>query len=72
MTQSSLVKIGVPASQAESVRLIRRVRQVMEQHDAAVARLGAELRARLKAITDEPVSDAPLLDATDGQTAAVQ
>jgi hypothetical protein len=49
-----LVKIGVPTIQAQGVRLQRRVRQILDQHDAAVARLDAATRERLReALADE-------------------
>jgi hypothetical protein len=53
MTKSALVKIGVPSEQAESMKQMRRVRQILEQHDAAVARLIAATNERIReAVTD--------------------
>jgi hypothetical protein len=48
MTKSALVKIGVPSGQAESMRQLRRVRQILEQHDAAIARLDAATQERIR------------------------
>jgi hypothetical protein len=46
--KSDLVKIGVPSEQAQSMRRMRRIRQILEQHDAAVARLDAATNERIK------------------------
>jgi hypothetical protein len=51
MSKSALVKIGVPAEQAAGTRLVRTVRQLIDQRDAAVARLDATLRQRLNELT---------------------
>lgn len=48
MTKSALVKIGVPAVQAEGMRRLRRIRQILEQHDAAAARLEAATNERIR------------------------
>ena len=48
MTKSALVKIGVPANQAEGMRRLRRIRQILEQHDAAAARLEAATNERIR------------------------
>jgi len=48
MTKTALVKIGVPSEQAESVRFLRRMRQIIDQRDAAVARLDASTRERIR------------------------
>lgn len=62
MTKSALVKVGIPPEQAHSMRRLRRVRQILEQHDAAVARLDAATNERIKEamaaldeVTDEPM-----------------
>jgi hypothetical protein len=67
MTKTALVKIGIPSSQAESVRQLRRVRQIIEQHDAAIARLDAATQERIReAVTGADVeeSDAESTKAT--------
>ena len=48
MTKSALVKIGVPSEQAEGIRGLRRIRQILEQHDAAIARLTAATNDRIR------------------------
>jgi hypothetical protein len=48
MTKSSLVKIGVPAEQAHGMRRLRRIRQIIDQRDAAVARLDAATNERIR------------------------
>jgi len=73
MTKSALVKIGVPSEQAESMKQMRRVRQILEQHDAAVARLIAATNERIReAVTDmtEAKEESPI-EAT-GSDAALQ
>lgn len=50
---SALVKIGLPSQQAEAQRFVRRVRMMLEQRDAAFARIEADFRARIKALLDE-------------------
>lgn len=50
MTKSALVKIGVPSEQAHSEKRLRRVRQLLEQRDAA--------RARLDAATEQNIREA--------------
>jgi len=59
VSKSALVKIGVPSEQAESMKKMRRVRQVLEQHEAAAARLAAATNERLKEIVNAQDSDAP-------------
>lgn len=73
MTKSALVKIGVPSVQAESLKRYRQVRQILDQRDAAVARLDAATDARIREVlsvdetpaveepattTDEPIAAA--------------
>lgn len=48
MTKAALVKIGVPSEQAESMRRLRRARQILDQHDAAIARLDAATAERIR------------------------
>jgi len=64
MTKTALVKIGVPSAQAESLRRLRTVRQVLDQHEAAMRRLEAATLERLKEITTTT-------DVDDDQPAAV-
>jgi hypothetical protein len=59
MSKSALVKIGLPSEQAESMKRMRRIRQIMEQHDAAVARLDAATNERIKEIVNASDSDMP-------------
>lgn len=56
MTKSALVKIGVPPEQAESMKQMRRVRQILDQHDAAVARLTAATNERIREVIMEMTS----------------
>jgi hypothetical protein len=72
MMKSALVKIGVPSEQAQSMRRMRRIRQILEQHDATVARLDAATNERIKAVViaddaedhDAPVAEAPVTAAS--------
>ena len=48
MSKSALVKIGVPPEQAHNMRLLRRMRQILDQRDAAVARLDATTQERIR------------------------
>jgi hypothetical protein len=59
MTKSGLVKIGVPALQAEGMRGLRKVRQILEQHDAAIARLVAATNDRIRATVAEGDGEIP-------------
>lgn len=45
---SELVKIGLPKKQAEGERRVRRMRQILEQHDAAIARVNAATNERMR------------------------
>ena len=49
MTKSALVKIGVPAQQASNMRVLRQVRQILDQNDAAIARIQASTQERIRA-----------------------
>jgi hypothetical protein len=66
MTKSALVKIGVPSGQAASMRQLRRVRQILEQHDAAIARLDAATQERIREVvnagtdTDDSSAEEPV------------
>ena len=53
MSQSSLVKVGLPSHLAEGARHARRVRQLLDQRDAAFARVDADFHQRLKSLVDE-------------------
>ena len=68
MTKSELVKIGVPPALAEGMKRLRRIRQILEQHDLAVARLNATTDERIRAAvteTEESPAEATLpLEAT--------
>jgi hypothetical protein len=59
VSKSALVKIGVPSEQAESMKRMRRIRQIMEQHDAAIARLDAATNERIKDVVNAPDSEVP-------------
>lgn len=50
MTKSALVKVGLPSAQAESMKQMRNIRQVLDQHDAAIARLNAATAERIREI----------------------
>lgn len=52
MTKSALVKIGVPSEQASSMKRVRRMRQLLEQHDAAVQRLTAALEEGMRQLVN--------------------
>jgi hypothetical protein len=58
VSKSALVKIGVPSEQAESMKRMRRIHQVLEQHAAAVARLDAATTDRIKEIVNAHDRDA--------------
>jgi hypothetical protein len=45
---TALAKVTVSAQEASSVRMYRRVRQIIEQRDQAVARIDASTRERLR------------------------
>jgi hypothetical protein len=51
---TKLVKIGVPSEQAQSMKKMRRIRQILEQHDAAAARLDAATNERIKEAVNAP------------------
>lgn len=58
MTKTTLVKIGVSSEQAAGVRLRRRIDHILEQHDAAVNRLTAAMKERIReAVTTETEAD---------------
>jgi len=59
VSKSALVKIGVPSAQAESMKRMRRIHQVLEQHAAAAARLDAATTERIKEIVNAQDSNAP-------------
>lgn len=48
MTKSALVKVGLPSEQAESIKGLRHIRQILEQHDVALARLTATTNERIR------------------------
>jgi hypothetical protein len=54
MSRSSLVKVGLPPQQAESMKKLRRIHQILEQHQAAVSRLDAATNERIKEVVNEP------------------
>jgi hypothetical protein len=58
MSRSALVKIGVPPEQAESMRVQRQIRQVLEHQDATIARLRAATNERIRELVNAPKSDA--------------
>lgn len=59
MTKSGLVKIGVPSEQASGIRGLRRIRQILEQHDAAMARLIAVTNERIREAAKADEAEAP-------------
>ena len=48
MTKTALVKIGVPSEQAQQIKGLRRIRQILEQHDAAGSRRSAATNERIR------------------------
>jgi hypothetical protein len=73
MTKSALVKIGVPAEQAEGMRRVRSIRSILDQHDAAAARLWAATQERLRELVageERPAEDKPEEKASDEPVAA--
>ena len=64
---NELVKIGLPRKQAEGERRVRRMRQILEQHDAAIARVNAatneRMRQELEAGTTDAQDDGPIAEA---------
>lgn len=65
MTKSALVKIGVPSAQAESMKWSRRVRQIIEQEDAAIARIHAATAERIRALVNEQFAPEAETEAAD-------
>jgi hypothetical protein len=59
VSKSALVKIGVPPEQAESMKLQRHIRQLLEHQDASIARLRAATNERIRELVNAPESDAP-------------
>jgi cysteinyl-tRNA synthetase len=45
---TKLVKIGVPAEQAQSMKRLRNVRAILDQRDAAVARIDATTADKIR------------------------
>jgi hypothetical protein len=74
MTKSDLVKIGVPSALAESFRHLRHIRRILEQHDAAVARLNAATNERIReaaiAMTEEHIREAAAATAEERHEAS--
>jgi hypothetical protein len=58
VSKSALVKIGVPPEQAESMKLQRHIRQLLEQQDASIARLRAATNERIRELVNAPQSTA--------------
>jgi hypothetical protein len=56
MTQT-LQKVGLPPQMAAGARLARRMRDLLAQRDAAMARIEADFRARMKALLEEDEAD---------------
>jgi len=69
MSKSLLVKIGVPSGQAESMRQLRRVRQILEQHDAAIARLDAATQERIREAVSTVSTESEESETTEPATA---
>lgn len=65
MKSGALVKIGIPAAQAAGMKRLRQVRAILEQHDAAVARLDAATNQRIREATMAPADG----DESDQHTA---
>lgn len=57
MTKSALVKIGLPSEQAQSVKRLRHVRQILDQRDAAVARIDANTADKIREALTADVSE---------------
>lgn len=70
MSKSELVKIGVPPAQAEGMRRLRQVRQILDQRDAAVARLDATTQDRIRELLT--ATDAEIGESADESVAAGQ
>ena len=72
MSKSALVKIGVSPEQAQNMRLLRRVRQILDQGDAAVARINATTQERLReALEAENLTESDEQSPTDEQSPEV-
>ena len=67
---SELVKIGLPRKQAEGERRVRRMRQILEQHDAAIARVNAATNERMRQELAAPESESDESDTPATTTAA--
>jgi len=62
MTNSGLVKIGVSPERAEGVRFRRSLQQMIDQHEAQIARLEAAFRQRIREFAaDEPKAEEPVV-----------
>lgn len=76
MTKSTLVKIGVPPQLAGNMRQLRHLRQILDQGDAAVARIQASTAERMRAALaadaagDESVTTEESVPAEDVQAQA--
>jgi hypothetical protein len=67
MSQSALVKVGLPSHLAEGARGVRRMRQILDQRDAAMARIETECRQRMKALLEETEAEITDAVATSGE-----
>lgn len=57
MSQSSLVKVGLPSHLAEGARLAKRIRQILDQREAAFARVEADFKLRMQAVLEESAEE---------------
>ncbi len=70
---SSLVKVGLPSHLAEGARLAKRIRSILDQREAAFARVEADFRERMKAVLEDEAEELSAAVATseDEHRAAV-
>ncbi len=55
----ALARISVSPQQAESVKLSRRIRQILDQEDAAIARIAAATKERIRQAVMDDKAETP-------------
>jgi hypothetical protein len=53
----ALQKVGLPSHLAEGARLAKKIQQIQDQRGAAIVRIEAEFRARIKAAVEDFASE---------------
>jgi hypothetical protein len=68
MSKSALVKLGMPAPQAQAMKRARQIRQVVDQFDAMIVRAEVAMAQRIREIlngTDEATEATEAKQATE-------